>query len=634
MASLRGKPIKTVFRLLRSRLSPSVARAAAVVVLLILGAVVWRPLAVVRGDRPQALAWVLFGLLSGVISWAVTRLIGVTAARDHERLERLEAEHASVRKTLAVTLESFAYAVEARTNRNTGHLARVHAYALAIARAMGLSGDVLEGVGVAALLHDIGRLGVPDNILSKKGLLTRQEDEKMRAYPVLGARLLTSIPFPWPVVPLVRHHCERYDGSGYPDGLRKNQIPLGARIVAVADAYETFASGDAVNDADRREQAMQRLEEASGTHYDPDVVAAFRQVVGGVNEQIARQQVHHDRQSSALEIHSAQREVQSLYDLACAVGSTLDLKETLNVLACKIHDIIGCSACVILLRDERGPELEARAASGVNAPFFLGSRARPGAYLTECAAARGQVLTASYMDEDLIFERAPDAFWVPLNSTLVVPLNVGGELLGTINLYHTRPDAFQSDDIRVTLFIAELAAQTIENARLFETARESAFTDELTGLKNTRFLHQFLEQEISRSRRNQRPFAVLGLDLDHFKAVNDGFGHERGDDVLAGIGRLFQSQVRQQDLVARCGGDEFIVVLPETDYRQAQTVAAKFSEATERFVEELMRGTMGFPRIGVSIGIAAFPEDGTDIQPLLAAADQNMYVTKRARRAA
>src|ERR1041385_8568599 len=111
-----------------------------------------------------------------------------------------------------------------------GALCSVEAYTVATAKGLGLEGDDLDCARVSALIHDIGRLGVPDNILSKEGALTDDERDKIRAYPVLGSRLLATIPFPWPIVPIVRHHREHFDGSGYPDGLAGDRIPLAARI--------------------------------------------------------------------------------------------------------------------------------------------------------------------------------------------------------------------------------------------------------------------------------------------------------------------------------------------------------------------------------------------------------------------
>jgi diguanylate cyclase (GGDEF)-like protein len=433
---------------------------------------------------------------------------------------------------------------------------------------------------------------------------------------------------------MVRHHREHYDGSGYPDGLKKQKIPLGARIIAVADAYDTFLREQEGSAEDRQERALAWLEQAARKRFDPEVIAAFLSVADQANEQIAQQANPQDKLNSALEISRAQREVQSLYDLACSVGSTLCLNETLEILANKIPGIVGCSACVIFLRSGSGEDLEACIARGVNETYFRRSHARPGAFATARAAERGEIVTASLLYEDLIFESDPEDPWIPLSSSLVSPLSVNGKVIGTINLYHVQPDAFQADDMRVMAFVGEMAGQAVENARLFETTRESAYTDNLTGLRNTRFLHQFLEQEMSRSRRNHRPFAVLGLDLDRFKSVNDNFGHEQGDEVLRKIGRLFRTQVRQQDLVARNGGDEFVIVLPETDRGQALMVAAKIAEVVDRLAGDLIRGVPGFPRIGVSIGVAVFPEDGEDIQGLLTSADQGMYSNKRERQAA
>jgi response regulator RpfG family c-di-GMP phosphodiesterase len=191
------------------------------------------------------------------------------ATRDLARtIRELEA-------TYQATLEALGSAIETRHVDTELHSRRVHDYTLAIARAHGLPDDDLRAVANGVLLHDIGKIGIPDAILLKPGPLTAEEWRIMRTHPDLGRRILERIPFLRDAVPIVYHHHERWDGSGYPLGLKGDAIPLGARIFAVADAFDALTFDRAYSRAIPFEQARARIQEAAGTHFDPSVVKTF-----------------------------------------------------------------------------------------------------------------------------------------------------------------------------------------------------------------------------------------------------------------------------------------------------------------------------------------------------------------------
>jgi response regulator RpfG family c-di-GMP phosphodiesterase len=191
------------------------------------------------------------------------------ATRDLARaLEELEA-------TYRATLEALGSAIETRDVGTELHSRRVHGYALAIARAHGVSEPELRDIANGVLLHDIGKIGIPDAILLKPGPLTPEEWAVMRSHPELGRRLLERVPFLRGAIPIVYHHHERWDGSGYPLGLKGEAIPLGARIFAVADAFDALTFDRPYSKAIPFEAARERIRQAAGTHFDPAVVRTF-----------------------------------------------------------------------------------------------------------------------------------------------------------------------------------------------------------------------------------------------------------------------------------------------------------------------------------------------------------------------
>jgi len=212
-----------------------------------------------------------------------------------------------------------------------------------------------------------------------------------------------------------------------------------------------------------------------------------------------------------------------------------------------------------------------------------------------------------------------------------------GEVLGTINVYHPEPEAFGAEERALLEMIADRAARALHGALLFDRTRSSAMTDPLTGLYNTRFLMPHLEERCRPGNtpgalRRTDAFALLCLDLDSFKPINDLFGHQRGDRVLTDLARIFRECVRRDDIVTRYGGDEFLIVLGGVSAGEAEAIAAKIEAAVARYEPDLVHPTVGPVRLGVSVGVSLFPQDGTNGNTLLSVADARMYRRKAERR--
>jgi putative nucleotidyltransferase with HDIG domain len=195
---------------------------------------------------------------------------------------RLENERGRTRHMAdlhTATMEALALAIEAKHLTAHNHIRRVQAYATGLARALGMSRADVDAVGTAALLHDIGKLAVPEHILAKPGPLTQEEYQKVRVHPQVGADIIAAVPFPEPVAPLILSHHERWDGTGYPAGLKGEQIPIGARVLGFAEYYDALTSDRPYHKAMSHDAALAILQQESGKAFDPRLVDTFLRVL-------------------------------------------------------------------------------------------------------------------------------------------------------------------------------------------------------------------------------------------------------------------------------------------------------------------------------------------------------------------
>jgi putative two-component system response regulator len=227
-----------------------------------------------RGEKDD----VLIGKSLGAEDYLVkplTRQELLTAV--HARLSRAqEIKLAQLHKAYEDSLTALANAIDVRDPYTRGHVERVTAYAQVIAQQMGCRNELIEQIRFGSILHDIGKIVIQDEVLSKSTPLTSEEWQKMRQHPITGAEMIKDITYLAAAAPIIRHHHERWDGSGYPDGLKGEEIPLGARIVAVADSFDAMSIDRPYRNGRALEEAYEEILKCSGTHFDPQVVKAFQ----------------------------------------------------------------------------------------------------------------------------------------------------------------------------------------------------------------------------------------------------------------------------------------------------------------------------------------------------------------------
>ncbi|MCP5113916.1 MAG: diguanylate cyclase [bacterium] len=532
-------------------------------------------------------------------------------------LDDLEARHYRVIETLGV-------AIEARKHSTDVQLKRTETYALGIGQELGLRGERLRALRVAALLGDIGILSVPEQITSKPGRLTTEEYEKVKSNAEVGAGILERVKFPFPVVPAVRHQHERWDGTGYPDGLERTAIPIEARILAVASCFSALVVSRPYRKALARKDALNFIISQAGVGFDPDAVVVLMDHHEEFEERL-RTRPSDDGSDFAASIIQARQEAQELFELAQELGRSLCLNETLFNFIHRIRRLVDfdCAAAYMVKEDKLVPEYVA----GVECPVYYGLEIPLGDGIAGRVVATGQPV----LNEDPRVEvvHASETHRdTAMRSAVVVPLPGDKQSVGAIALYRLERNAFTKDELRILLDASRKLAQSVQNALQYQTAADSATTDSLTGLANARSLFHHLDSELARCRRTGAEVSVLVCDLDGFKHVNDRFGHLVGNNVLQAVAGVLQANCREYDFVARMGGDEFVMLLPEVPAKVAREKARSLTDAVTLAAEEACTGC----GVSMSVGTAHFPDDGSDAEALLAHGDREMYGAKEHRK--
>ncbi len=587
-----------------------------------------------------------WGIVGFVVVFLVYRsycshLLGVE--RQRKNATEMESLHWRIIRSLSAALE-------ARSRSTAQHLRRVQVYSVEIAKEIGLNGSDLQALSVAALLHDIGKLAVPDHIISKPGRLSPEEFNKIKVHPLVGAEILEQVQFPYPVVPIVRAHHEKWDGSGYPYGLRGEQIPMGARILAAVDCMDACATDREYRRALSLEQAVAIVVAESGRSFDPRVVELLERRYVELERMVAGRPDDQPRVSKDLVITAgkaplagfetcgtneeaangflapiaqARLEDQILFQLAKDLSSSIRLDETLPALGVRLSQVIAHHAIAVYIRVQGN--LVAEYASGDGVRFLSALKVPVGEGLIgwtvqhEKPIVNGNPAVEHGFQEEGINR---------LRSAIAVPLRGAKDVVGALALYHTEKDAFTKEDLRILLAISLNLGMVIENALMYRQAEVSAATDYLTELPNARSILDTLETELVRAKRLKQGLGILLCDLDNFKQVNDRWGHLAGNKVLQLFASGLETDRREYERAGRLGGDEFLLVVPGLSRNDLAGKVARLSRIAEVAGEQVC----GEKLLTVSVGEAFYPEDAQDTNPLLDAADRRMYAAKEQQR--
>ena len=499
------------------------------------------------------------------------------------------------------TIETLAMAIDAKDQITHGHIRRVQTYAVALTKEMGVSDEkLIRAVEAAALLHDMGKLAVPEYILNKPGPLTPAEFEKMKLHASVGADILSAIDFPYPVVPIVRHHHESWNGTGYPDGLSGSAIPIGARILSVVDCFDALTSDRPYRPRLSDKDAIRILLERRGTMYDPLVVDSFIRLQPNIAAPAPILRAHPilalagtatatlegaDRSAGLENITASSSEVVALFGIAQALSGELNVTEVAHITFGHVRRLVPHAFGVLFVYLEATDELTAAYASGDSSSLLTGMRVAVGERLTGWVAASRQTIRNS--DPILDLGEAAKTLSPRPRSCLSTALTLSGNLVGVLTIYSIHPNFFSEEHERVIEAVAREVAPAVARAMPKQPGAAAKSSPGPTQISN------------------REPFGRLPegtcLALIELEGDAQGSGEDRAHQLLM----LLTSQLQQKDFVFRRGSHQ-VLILSEGSEKRSLTSS----------ISAALAG-----RFTARIAVARTPEDGRDLGQLVDAAD-------------
>jgi putative nucleotidyltransferase with HDIG domain len=381
------------------------------------------------------------------------------------RLSDAERYVQTVDKLYLSTIETLATAIEAKDGVTSDHIRRVQRFAIGLAKALGVTDEkTVKAINAAALLHDTGKLAVPEHILNKPGKLTPLEFEQMKLHVDVGADILSAIDFPYPVVPIVRAHHENWDGSGYPRGLKGEDIPIGARILSVVDCYDALTSDRPYRPALSDAEAMKIVTDRRGKMYDPAVVDTFMKVYREIAAEVVMEPVPHQEALSRIgraiaapqpppapvpDVRGdAPDDLLAIISLSRALGGEATFGDAAVLATTYLSRILPETTFAFYIHDPATGQLVARHAMGEHAGALRGTSIAMGERLSGWVAACRQTMANSDAALDL-YDRG-----IKLGSALSAPLVDGERVVGVFTAYAAAPQAFTEDQSRLIEMMA------------------------------------------------------------------------------------------------------------------------------------------------------------------------------------
>ena len=527
-------------------------------------------------------------------------------------LNEYETRRRQQEESYVATIGALAAVLDAKDRYTEAHSRETAELAVNVGKRLGLHGEQLRILEYGALLHDIGKIGIPGYILQKPGALTPEEFAIMREHPVIGERIVASVPFLAPLGPIVRAEHERWNGTGYPDGLKGEEIPIEARIIHACDAFHAMASDRSYRKALPLEEIIQEFRKEAAQQFDPRVVEVMLQLIEQepphitAEAQVSGQPVPDPAVTGP---RSWGQHLQSIEALGQQLARATSIEDICNRIGETIGGLLPHDQCRVLLMSEDRTRLDIVYLRGTDRPEYRGVTAENAAVAVGEGIAgwvaesrRGVVLGDT--------EHHPKAAHVPGTdvideSMLAVPVVFEDQILAVIVVLKLGLNQYSLDQLRLLTILANQAAVSMANARLIDRLASAASIDALTGLMNRAAFEEAVNKQLLRP---PSWGTLLMVDVENLRETNDAYGHRAGDAVLKRIARAIRTSIRSDDLASRWIGDNFAILAPGIDPTQAEMLAKRIEAAVQS------------DRISIRWGIAEYHGDARTAQDLVSAA--------------
>lgn len=575
----------------------------------------------------------LFAALLVGFVWGWTKLNIKRAVEAEKHLEEQE-------KLYVRTVESLALAVDAKDQTTYGHIRRVRAYAMGLAKLCGIKdpSEELRAIETGSLLHDIGKLAIDDYILNKPGRLSKREFEKIKMHTTAGDEILQQIRFPFPVAKFVRYHHEQWDGLGYPDGLKGEEIPLGARILAVSDAYDAIRFSRPYKPSIGTDESVELLRAQGGTIYDPNLVRLFLDNVEELEKTAQKESDNVPELSFRKSFETVDQalltedgtsapspakpsdfraELIHFAELCNIIAGPIDLNDILMIVSRRIEQLVPFTTCVFYIDDEKD-YVKAISASGRFSEILQGHSIHMGKGISGWVAAykRPMVNTNPALDfqgisYDLSF----------LADALVVPILFEDESLGAISLYAHEPNFYTQEHLNTLQILSGFLAPLMSKAINIETSTSENFIDPDTQIHRIAYLAAMGPQAISFSEKNHSPLSLVFLEVRNLYQIIRLYGADVGKSILRKISDSIKPELRETDIIVRYGHQGFVVLLPGVREDQALHCVQRLKRQIKGGLSTALSGHSLL--IDYRAGVASYPKDGTTVFALLQSAQEN-----------
>jgi diguanylate cyclase (GGDEF)-like protein/putative nucleotidyltransferase with HDIG domain len=571
------------------------------------------------------------------IPLAVAPFLGVIWGWDklHKNREMQAQKHIEEQEQLYLrTVESLALAVDAKDQTTYGHIRRVKVYAMGLAKLCGIKDqNKMKAIETGSLLHDIGKIAIDDYILNKPGRLSQKEFEKVKMHAAAGDEILQQVCFPFPVAKYVRYHHERWDGLGYPDGVKGEAIPLGARILAIADAFDAIRFSRPYKLSVATEEAIEILRNQAGTVYDPNLVKIFSDHIRELEQAAIRESANAPQlsfrkytetnespaqisPSSSTIVQDVPAELVQLAELCSTISGYLQLKDILPIISKRLEQLVPFSTGIFYLNkgDDR---ISAIYVSGIFSEILQNQVMEMGKGISGWVAAyrKPMINTGPMLD----FQNFKGDF-TSYTDVLVVPVLEGDECLGTISLYAQKPISYSQHDLIIVQTVASLLAPLISEAKKNGISESQDMFDQITRMHRISYLTTLGPQLISSAIETRTPISLIYLEIRNLGQIIRVFGSHLGNSIIKRVAECIKPELRETDILVRYGHQGFIAFLPGVRNDQALRCA-------QRLKQQIKAGAFA-PGQGFTIdcqaGVSFCPKDGSTVLDLLQSAQKTV----------